>query len=304
MTNIEEKKPTKKGGLGQGLSALLGSYTPPDESIVAPSSPSRIKTSDLTKIDIDLIDVNPWQPRTEFEEESLQELAESIKTHGLIQPVTVRKVDDGRYQLIAGERRLRASKLANLKEIPAYIRTANDMEVLEMGLIENIQRKDLNPIEVALSFQRLLDECNIRQEDLANRVSKSRSVISNYLRLLKLYSPVQTAIVHGKITMGHAKMLATIEDEKQQIEILNKIIYEELSVRQVEDLMRKFNRPENKLQETKIGLPHHFQTVRNTLKQTYNTDVEIKRNLNGKGNIIITFKSDDEFERILTLLRK
>ncbi len=301
---MEEKKPTKKGGLGQGLSALLGSYTPPDESVVAATSPSRMKTSDLTKIDITLIDVNPWQPRTEFEEEALQELAESIKIHGLIQPITVRKIKDGRYQLIAGERRLRASKLAGLVEIPAYIRTANDMEVLEMGLIENIQRKDLNPIEVALSFQRLLDECNIRQEDLASRVSKSRSVISNYLRLLKLYPSVQAAVVQGKITMGHAKMLASIEDENRQMAILDKIVHEELSVRQVEELMRKVNQTEAKQKVVKVGLPHHFQTVKSTLKDVYDTDVDIKRNLNGKGTIIIGFKSDDEFERISEILRK
>jgi ParB family chromosome partitioning protein len=301
---MEEKKQTKKRGLGQGLDALLKNYNPPDETVVAADSPSRIETSDLILMDIDLIDVNPWQPRSEFEEEALQELAESIKTHGVIQAVTVRKTENNRYQLISGERRVRASKLANIKEIPAYIRTANDMEVLEMGLIENIQRTDLNPIEVALSFQRLLDECNIRQEDLANRVSKSRSVISNYLRLLKLYLPVQKAIAQGKITMGHAKMLATIEDEQQQLEILDKIVYEELSVRQVEALMRKLNHPEEKQKAIKIGLPHHFQTVKSVLKQTYGTDVDIRRNLSGKGNIIITFRSDDEFERISELLRK
>lgn len=301
---MEEKKPTKKRGLGQGLDALLKNYNPPDETVVAADSPSRIKTSNLNQIDIDLIDTNPWQPRTEFEEEALEELAESIKAHGLIQPVTVRAMDNGRYQLIAGERRLRASKLANLKEIPAYIRTANDMEMLAMGLIENIQRKDLNPIEIALSFQRLLDECNIRQEDLANRLSKSRSVITNYLRLLKLCLPVQSAIAQGKITMGHAKMLATMEDEKLQIAILDRIVYEELSTRQVEELMRKINRPEERQRETKIGLPHHFQAVKTMLKQTYATDVDIKRNLKGKGNIIITFKSDDEFERISEMLQK
>jgi ParB family chromosome partitioning protein len=299
-----EEKPTKKRGLGQGLSALLGDYNPPDMSIVAADSPSRMKMTDLTKIDINLIDVNPWQPRTEFEEDALQELSESIKIHGLIQPITVRKVKGGRYQIIAGERRVRASKLAELTEIPAYIRTATDMEMLEMGLIENIQRKDLNPIEVALSFQRLLDECNIRQEDLANRVSKSRSVISNYLRLLKLYSPVQEAIVQGKITMGHAKMLVSVEDEEPQTAILNKIVAEELSVRQVEELMRKYNNPDNSQKIKKISLPHHFQTVKNTLRKTFATDIDIKRNLKGKGTIVITFKSDNEFERIAGMLQK
>ena len=293
-----------KRGLGQGLSALLGDYNPPDETVVAANSPSRMKMTDLTKIDITLIDVNPWQPRTEFEEEALQELSESIKTHGLIQPITVRKIKGERYQIIAGERRMRASKLAELTEIPAYIRTASDMEMLEMGLIENIQRKDLNPIEVALSFQRLLDECNIRQEDLANRVSKSRSVVSNYLRLLKLYQPVQTAIVQGTITMGHAKMLASIEEEDRQTAILNKIVQEELSVRQVEELMRKFNQSETKQKPAPIGLPHHFQSVKNTLRTTFDTDVDIKRNLKGKGFIVIPFKSDNEFERITEMLKK
>ena len=293
-----------KRGLGQGLSALLGDYNPPDESVVAANSPSRMKMTDLTKIDITLIDVNPWQPRTEFEEEALQELSESIKTHGLIQPITVRKIKGERYQIIAGERRVRASKLAELTEIPAYIRTASDMEMLEMGLIENIQRKDLNPIEVALSFQRLLDECNIRQEDLANRVSKSRSVVSNYLRLLKLYQPVQTAIVQGTITMGHAKMLASIEEEDRQTAILNKIVQEELSVRQVEELMRKLNQPETKQKPAPIGLPHHFQSVKNTLRTTFDTDVDIKRNLKGKGFIVIPFKSDNEFDRITEMLKK
>ena len=302
---MEEKKPTKKGGLGQGLSALLGDYNPPDESVVKADSPSRIKTSDLSKIDIELIDVNPWQPRNEFEENALSELSNSIKNHGLIQPITVRKGENGRYQLIAGERRLRASKLAGLKEITAYIRTASDMQMLEMGLIENIQRKDLNPIEVALSFQRLLDECNIRQDELATRVSKSRPVISNYLRLLKLYPAVQKAVIDGLITMGHAKMLASVEEESQQLSILDKIVYEELSVRQVEELMKTLNQESsNRQKPTKISLPQHIQTAKSSLKKMYSTDIDIKRNLKGKGNIVISFKSDEEFARIIELLQK
>jgi ParB family chromosome partitioning protein len=302
---MEEKKSAKKGGLGQGLSALLGNYNPPDETVVKPDSPSRVKASDFTKIPVDLIDANPWQPRNEFEEKALNELAESIKNHGLIQPVTVRKGKNGRYQLIAGERRLRASKLAELQEIPAYIRTASDIQMLEMGLIENIQRKDLNPIEVALSFQRLLDECNIRQDELADKVSKSRPVITNYLRLLKLYPPVQKAIIDGQITMGHAKMLVSIEDETQQVAVLDKIVYEKLSVHQVEELMRKLNRETADRQKpAKIALPHHIQTLRTSLKKMYNTDIDIKRNLKGKGNIVISFKSDKEFERIAELLQK
>ena len=294
---MDEKKGQKKA-LGQGLSALLGSYTP-DASIVSPDSPSRIKETEQTQIQIDLIDANPWQPRTDFEEEALQELAESIKIHGLIQPITVRKMGNNRYQLIVGERRLRASKMAGLTELPAYIRTANDMQMLEMGLIENIQRHDLNPIEVALSFQRLLVECNIRQDDLSTVVFKSRSVISNHLRLLKLCPEVQAAISKREITMGHAKMLAAEENKETQLAVLNKILSEELSVRQVEDLMRKLKQSEEKVQTTKVTLPKHFQEIKSSLKNALNAKVDIKRNLQGKGSIVIGFSSDEELEKII-----
>jgi len=293
---MDEKKGQKKA-LGQGLSALLGSYTP-NASIVSPDSPSRIKETEQTKIQIDLIDANPWQPRTDFEEEALQELAQSIRIYGLIQPITVRKTEDARYQLIAGERRLRASKIAELQEIPAYIRTANDMQVLEMGLIENIQRHDLNPIEIALSFQRLLVECNISQEDLSAVVFKSRSVISNHLRLLKLCPEVQAAVSKREITMGHAKMLAAEEDREIQLAVLNKIRSEELSVRQVEDLMRKLKQSEEKTQTAKVMLPKHFQEIKSSLKEALNAKVDIKRNLKGKGSILIGFSSDEELEKI------
>jgi ParB family chromosome partitioning protein len=293
---MEEKKGHKKA-LGQGLSALLGSYSP-DTTVVSPDSPSRMKETEQAKIEIDLIDANPWQPRTDFEEEALQELAESLKIHGVIQPVTVRKMENGRYQLIAGERRLRASKLAGLKEIPAYIRTANDMQVLEMGLIENIQRHDLNPIEIALSFQRLLVECNVRQEDLSSVVFKSRSVISNHLRLLKLCPEVQSAISRREISMGHAKMLAAEEDKDTQLAVLNRILSEELSVRQVEDLMRRVKIPEEKMQVTKTTLPEHVLNIKSSLKNRLNAKVDIKRNLHGKGSIVIGFSSDEELEKI------
>ncbi|MCL2131503.1 MAG: ParB/RepB/Spo0J family partition protein [Lentimicrobiaceae bacterium] len=294
---MEEKKGQKKG-LGQGLSAILGNYSP-DSSVVSPDSPSRMSETEQIKIQTDLIDANPWQPRTHFEEEALQELAQSIKAYGLIQPITVRKTEDGRYQLIAGERRLRAAKIAELKEIPAYIRSANDMQVLEMGLIENIQRHDLNPIEVALSFQRLLVECNISQEDLSSVVSKSRSVVSNHLRLLKLCPEVQSAVSKGKITMGHAKMLASEENETTQLAVLNKILSEELSVRQVEDLMRKVKQSEVKVRTAKITLPVHVQEIKSSLKNTLKAKVDIKRNLQGKGTIAIRFSSDEELDKIV-----
>ena len=294
---MEEKKGTKKG-LGQGLSALLGDYNLPNESVVPADSPSRIQMSDLAEIDMELIDVNPWQPRTEFEEQSLQDLSESIKILGLIQPITVTKNKNGRYQIISGERRVRASKLAGLTNITAYIRTAEEREMLEMALAENIQREDLNPMEIALSYQRLLDEYDYRQEDLANRVSKSRSEVSNYLRLLKLCPEVQSAVSKREITMGHAKMLAAEENKNIQITVLNKILSEELSVRQVEDLMRKIKQSEEKTQVTKITLPQHIQEIKSSLKKTLDTKVDIKRNLQGKGNIIIGFSSDEELEKI------
>ena len=297
---MEDKKGQKKG-LGQGLSALLGNYTP-DASIVSPTSPSRIKETEQTQIQVDMIAANPWQPRTDFEEEALRELAESIKIHGLIQPVTVRKTDDDRYQLIVGERRLRASKMAGLQEIPAYIRTANDMQMLEMGLIENIQRHDLNPIEIALSFQRLLVECDISQDNLSAVVFKSRSVISNHLRLLKLCPEVQSAVSKREISMGHAKMLAAEEDKDLQLSVLNKIISEELSVRQVEDLMRRLKQSEEKTQTAKVMLPKHIQEIKSSLKARLNAKVDIKRNLKGKGSIVIGFSSDEELEKIIQFI--
>ncbi|MDR1793502.1 MAG: ParB/RepB/Spo0J family partition protein [Bacteroidales bacterium] len=293
------EKQTKKRGLGQGLDALLGEgYKQPSKDIITSDSPSRIKEADLTAIDIDTIEANPWQPRTEFEVQALQELSDSIKNVGLIQPITVRKIENGHYQLIAGERRLRASKMAGLTQITAYIRTADDLQMLEMGLIENIQRSDLNPIEIALSFQRLISECDIRQEDLAEKVSKSRTLITNYLRLLKLCPTVQKAICENQLTMGHAKMLATIDDEAQQVEIMQKILSEDMSVRQVEALMRQLSNKEEKTVPTKVNLPIHFQNVKKQLRNIFDTEIEISRTAKGKGKIQITFKSDADFERI------
>jgi ParB family chromosome partitioning protein len=301
---MEEKKGQKKA-LGQGLSALLGSYTP-DNAVVSPDSPSRIKETEQTKIQLDLIDPNPWQPRTDFEEAALQELAQSIKTDGLITPVTVRKKENNRYELIAGERRVRASKIAGLKEIPAYIRTANDLEVLKMGLMENIQRHDLNPIEIALSYQRLLVECNVSQEDLSAVVFKDRSVISNHLRLLKLCPEVQAAVSNRKITMGHAKVMVAEENKEIQLAVLNKIFAEDLSVRQVEDLMRKLKqtKEKEKAATTKLTLPQHVQEIKSSLKKALNTKVDIKRNVQGKGSIVIGFSSDEELEKIIRLMVK
>src|ERR1700761_9642237 len=240
----------KRNVLGRGLSALLN-----DDSVNVSTKPARETASVATspevndaglgsvdEIKISQIEVNPFQPRTEFDEQALRELSDSIKLQGLIQPITVRRVNAHSYQLISGERRLRASKLAGLTSIPAYVRTANDQQMLEMALIENIQRENLNAIEVALSFQRMIDECNLKQEELGERVSKNRSTVTNYLRLLKLPPTIQASIRDGQITMGHAKALITVDDPTKQIFIHQQIIKHELSVRKVEELVRDLQR--------------------------------------------------------------
>lgn len=294
-------KPSQKG-LGRGLSALLGNISP-DESIVGLDSPSRYKSAEFSFIDLNSIQTNPYQPRNNFEEIALNELMESIKQHGIIQPITVRKIDDNTYQLISGERRVKASQMAGLTNIPAYIRTATDLQAIEMALIENIQREDLNPIEIALSLQRLLNECNITQENLAEKVAKSRSVVTNYLRLLKLGTYAQKALISNQITFGHARALVTIEDVDTQESLVNKIINQKLSVRQTEDMLRKIQ--QNKTVKTiGVTLPKHLQVVKQSLTENLKTKVDIKYNLKGKGNLIIQFKSEDELNRILSLIKK
>ena len=298
---MSEKKNSTKG-LGRGLSALLGNL-PPDESVVGSNSPSRIKTSEVCFIPVDTIITNPWQPRNNFEENSLQELSDSIKQYGIIQPITVRGTDDGKYQLISGERRVRAAMMAGLIQIPAYIRTATDLQLIEMALIENIQREDLNPIEIALSLQRLIDEFNITQESLASKVAKSRSVVTNYLRLLKLSTHVQLAVCNHQISMGHARALVVIDDEAQQEKILQRIIDENLSVRQVEDLLRRMQKQSSN-KPIKVGLPKHLQLMKQSLSLNLNTKIDIKYNIKGKGSLIINFKSDEDLNRILSLIQK
>lgn len=290
----------QKKALGRGLSALLSS-TPNDE-VIASTSPSKIKLNDINTIDINLVDANPWQPRTEFELNALHELAESIKVHGLIQPITVRKVDE-RYQLISGERRLRASKIAQLTHLPAYIRSVDDMQMIEMALVENIQRENLNSMEVALSYQRLIDECNITQDQVSERVGKSRSAITNYLRLLKLPTPIQIYVRDNKISMGHARALLSIDDADVQVSVCNDIISNDLSVRQVESLVRKFNQEgEEEKPVVTLSLPQHHSEKKSILSSHFNSKIEIKRNIKGKGHISIHFKSDEDFNRLMGLL--
>ncbi|MDD2346488.1 MAG: ParB/RepB/Spo0J family partition protein [Bacteroidales bacterium] len=295
--------PQKKKALGRGLSALI-STSAPSEEVVAQDSPSRIETGKISHVKIELIDANPWQPRTEFESISLQELSDSIEIHGLIQPITVRNIENGRYQLISGERRFRASILAQLTELPAYIRTVNDQQMIEMALVENIQREDLNSMEVALSYQRLIEECQLTQDQLSEKVGKNRSTITNFLRLLKLPSSVQLAIRDKKISMGHAKIIVGLPDIDKQENLCKKVIESELSVRSTESLAKKMNDEEDSKTKTKINLPKNFDLPKKELSKTLNTKIEIKRNIKGKGSIQISFKNDDDFKRIIDLINK
>jgi ParB family chromosome partitioning protein len=293
----------KKKALGRGLSALI-STSAPSEEVVAQDSPSRIETGKIDNVKIDAIDANPWQPRTEFESIALQELSNSIKTHGLIQPITVRKADNGRYQLISGERRLRASIMAELTELPAYIRTVNDQQMIEMALVENVQRENLNSIEIALCYQRLIDECQLTQDQLSEKIGKNRSTITNFLRLLKLSSPVQLAVRDSKISMGHAKIIVGLSDVEKQENLCKQVIENELSVRSTESLAKKMNDDEAQSSKAKVGLPEDFLFSKKELTQTLNAKVEIKRNIKGKGAIQISFKNDEDFKRILTIINK
>ncbi len=237
----------KRNALGKGLSALLNDSPSVNQNKNSYSNPSNpVSETDslgsVNEIKISEIEVNPFQPRTEFDEQALADLSASIKLQGLIQPITVRRVNSHSYQLISGERRLRASKMAGLTQIPAYVRTANDQQMLEMALIENIQRENLNAIEVALSFQRMIDECSLKQEELGDRVSKNRSTVTNYLRLLKLPPTIQASIRDGGISMGHAKALLAVDDPTVQLYIFQQVIKNELSVRKVEEMVREIQK--------------------------------------------------------------
>lgn len=282
----------KKTALGRGLGALIE-----DSTTTNTRNTEEGATDGIVEISIESIETNPYQPRNYFDEEALSELAKSIEKHGIIQPITVRQLDNGMYQIISGERRFRASKLAGLEAIPAYLRTANDQGMLEMALIENIQREDLDAIEVAISYQRLIDECDLTQESLSEQVGKKRATIANYLRLLKLPAEVQLNIRERKLSMGHARAILGLEDTEQQIKIGKKTIEEELSVRQVEDLIRKMNQPvEPKKKETAehIDLPESYFKLVEHLEKYFNSNINIKRNEKGEGKITISFTSDDE----------
>ena len=284
--------------LGRGLDSILQS---PETDITSKDISGDFVAGAIAEIDIDLIETNPFQPRTEFDETALRELAQSIKEQGVIQPVTVRKLGYNKYQLISGERRLRASKMAGLAKIPVFIRVANDEQMLELALIENIHRENLNAIEVAISYQRLIDECNMTQEEVSEKVGKSRSAVANFLRLLKLPAEVQIAIRDGHITMGHARALININDKEEQLKLLQQIIMEEMNVRQTEELAEKAKNPEAKERKQTNFIPEHFKSSIKKLSQTLNTKVKVKRDIKGHGSVVIDFKDEAEFDRIMEL---
>ncbi|MCX6243258.1 MAG: ParB/RepB/Spo0J family partition protein [Bacteroidetes bacterium] len=287
----------KKKALGRGLSAILES---PETDITSRDISGEYVVGAIAHLPVENIEPNPFQPRTRFNEEELAELTLSIQAQGIIQPITVRKMGYDKYQLISGERRLKAARLAGLSEIPTFIRVANDEQMLELALVENIQRAELNPLEIAISFQRLLEECNLKQEELSQKVGKDRSTVANYIRLLKLPTEIQVAIRDGKISMGHARALITIDDIKTQIIILHRIFEKKLSVRQVEDIVRGLipGRPITTRKESVI-LPPKFEQVRENLKKQLNARVDVKLHAKGDGTIIIPFRSDEEFDRIV-----
>lgn len=288
----------KKAGLGRGLGALLE-----NANTDITTSFSGANTNNVAMIPISSIEANPWQPRSEFEQTALNELAESIKVHGVIQPITVRKMGYDRYQLISGERRTRASLLGGLTEIPAFIRVANDQDMLEMALIENIQRSDLNAIEVALSYKRLLEECNLKQEELGERVGKDRTTVNNYLRLLKLPEPIQRGIQLGKVSMGHARAMINMDDAVAQMELYEQIIREELSVREVESLVKaKKNGETLGMSLNGTDWDPEIDRITAAFYEKLRAAVHLKTSGKGKGKIIISYKSKEDLERILGLI--
>ena len=284
---------SKKNALGKGLSALL------ENAKTDITSSNDHQKSDvvgsITRIKISSISPNPFQPRLDFDKEPLLELANSIKEHGIIQPITVRKIGRNEFQIISGERRYQASKLAGIDELPCFIRIADDQHMLEMAIVENVQRKDLNAIEIALSYQRLIDECNLSQEELGKKVSKNRSTVANFLRLLKLPVEIQKALRDDKITMGHARALLALSNEKEMLITLNEIIENNLSVRAVEE-KRKF---QVKSLNTTLALSRYELRMQNNMAYQLSSKVNIKKKASGKGQIIISFNNQDDLNRIL-----
>lgn len=293
----------KKKELGRGIRALLANIDTQtkenQEEVVKQLS------NTVARIPVDCIEVNPYQPRKEFDLVALEELAKSIQTYGLIQPITVRRLNENAYQLISGERRLRASKIAGLTELPVYIRLANDQEMLEMALVENIQRENLNAIEVAFTYQRLMDECKLTHDSLSQRVGKKRSTVTNYLRLLDLPPEIQSSLKLGEVSMGHARALLGVkEDIALQLMLFNQIKGQGLSVRAVEELIRRHSENKQPKRKNTAALPDAYIEVQNNLRNHLGTRVQLKRTNKGKGQIVINFNSDEELNRLLDVIEK
>lgn len=293
------KSMSKKPALGRGLGALLeNAKTDITTRNIGEGAPV---VNSVSIIKISAIETNPFQPRTNFEENALQELSDSIKQHGIIQPLTVRKLGYDKYQLISGERRFRASQMAGLTDVPAYIRVADDQAMLEMALVENIQREDLDPIEVSLSYKRLIDECNLTQEQLSEKVGKQRSTVTNFLRLLKLPAPIQKSLRDREISMGHAKALINIDNEDRQLAIFALALEQELSVRQIEELARGEKlKVTPKVSRVKKPLSIEDGTVTKELDKIFNKSYSFKRNSKGGGNLNLSFSNESELQHILS----
>lgn len=300
-------------GLGKGLGALLGNDADLSHirkpvgyvnKEVVTAGTSQQGTADILRIPMDMIEPNPFQPRMSFDQESLEELAESIKTLGLIQPITVRRKADGIYQIISGERRFRACQMSGMDMIPAYIRDTNDQGMLEMAIVENIQRENLDPIEVAMSYQRLIDECNLTQEQMAVRVGKKRVTVTNSLRLLKLPAKIQHDLKVGLLSVGHAKVLLGVDDIKLQEYLCDLVIKDDMSVRQLEDKIRKISEPKKSGEDAGQELPDEYFKVLEIVGKYFENNISLKRTAGGKGSMTIHFKSDDEIRRFLNAIEK
>lgn len=298
--------PKQRSALGRGLSALLESS---ETDVTSKSGASVANTQGVVggvaQLPLDQIEPNPFQPRTEFKAEELSELAQSIKEQGIIQPITVRKMGYDKYQIISGERRFRASKLAGATTIPAYIRVANDQGMLEMALVENIQRQELNPLDIAISYKRLIDECSLTQEELSERVGKNRTTVTNFMRLLKLPPEIQIALRDNKITMGHARALVGIDDIAEQLLVFKEILQKQLSVRDVETLARTSGGKKTSTSSKSSGgnaLSFEYSKIQNVLSNHFDANVQLQRKSNGSGKISIPFSDDQDLNRILELL--
>ncbi len=289
----------KRKALGRGLDSILSS---PETDITSVDISGEYVAGAIAELEVEKIEANPFQPRTDFDEMMLRELSDSIKVQGVIQPITVRKLGYDKYQIIAGERRFRASQMAGLKTVPAFIRVANDEQMLELALIENIHREDLNAIEIAISYQRLIDEIKLTQEKLSEKLGKSRSSIANFIRLLKLPPKVQVALRDDFISMGHARALITVDNQKVQERILKSIIDKGLNVRQTESLVREYNEPKKPRLSKTTPISDHIIEAQENLSTRLGTKVNLKQNNNGQGTIVITFKDQDDLKKIIRII--